>query len=200
MKFVNLRSSAKREDLLDAIKSSGKVNENVKFDEKMGRPAMKVKEKGSTLYVTCELIGGAGGKDNGFLIGTFFLGSLKEKDGESRLRGIILTAPLYHLALIAFCVYFLVQSFIVGGITLVPLLLVGFSYFLYKSEFKKQGIIKRFFARAAKYAEQANLPRRPVRIGDSGEILFGKEKNEPSSESDDLSEAQNTSDTPEEKA
>ena len=127
MKFVNLRSSAKREDLLDAIKSSGKVNENVRFDEKAGRPAIKVKEKGNTLYVTCEMIGGAGGKDNGFLIGTFFLGSLKEKNGESRLRGIILTAPIYHLALIAFCVYFLVQSFVLGGITLVPLLVAGFS-------------------------------------------------------------------------
>ncbi len=194
MKFVNLRSSAKREDLLDAIKSSGKVNENVKFDEKAGRPAIKVKEKGSTLYVTCEMIGGAGGKDNGFLIGTFFLGSLKEKDGKSRLRGIILTAPIYHLALIAFCVYFLVRSFIVGGITLVPLLLVGFSYFLYKSEFKKQGIIKRFFVRAAKYAEQATAPRRPVRISSSGEIVFGEEKNKPSSESDAPGEAQSTSD------
>lgn len=154
MKFVRLRSSAPREQILDALKHSDKVNEHVKFDERRGKPQMKLKEKKKTLYMTCEMIGGPS-KDNGFLVGTFFLGSLRERSGECRLSGIIMTAPLYHLALLAFCVYFLIQSFIIGGITLVPVILALFSLFLFKDEFKKQGIIKRFIGRAVRYAEKS---------------------------------------------
>lgn len=152
MKFVNLRTTASRESIVEAIRSSDKVNERVKFDEKRGRPQMKLRERGSLLYITCEMIGGPS-KDNGFFVGTYFLGTLKEKGGECRLSGITLTAPIYHLALIAFCVYFLIQSFIVGGITLVPIILVAFSLYLFKGEFAKQGIIKRFLGRAVRYAE-----------------------------------------------
>ena len=153
MKFVNMKTTVSRECALDAIRNSQKVNENVKFDERRGRPLIKTKEKGSTLFITCEMIGGPS-KDNGFLIGSFFLGSLKEKAGEARLRGVIMTAPVYHLILIAFCVYFLVQSIIIGGITLVPLMLVPFSLYLFKGEFSKQGIIKRYLGRALRYAER----------------------------------------------
>ncbi len=153
MKFINLKSSASKDALLDAIKNSEKVNERVKFDDKQGRPHIRVKEKKKGgLYITCEMIGGPS-KDNGFIVGTFFWGRLTERDGVSRLRGIILTAPLYHLLLIAFCVYFLIQCFIVGGITLVPVFLALFSLVLFKGEFKKQGIIERFFKRAIRFVE-----------------------------------------------
>lgn len=153
MKFVNLRAAAPREAVMEAIRSSGKVNEHVKFDERYGRPQMKLRERGNTVYVTCEMVGGPT-RDNGFLIGTYFLGRIKEREGECRLSGVITTAPIYHLALIAFCVYFLVQSFIIGGITLVPLILVPFSLYLFKGEFRKQGIIKRYLPRALRYAEE----------------------------------------------
>ena len=153
MKFVRIKSSAQREELLEAMRNSDKVNANVKFDERRGKPVMKLKEKRGTLYMSCEMIGGPS-KDNGFLVGTFFLGKLCERAGECRLSGIIMTAPLYHAALVAFCVYFIIQSFIIGGITLVPVILALFSLFLFKDEFKKQGIIKRFLGRAARYAEK----------------------------------------------
>ena len=152
MKFVSIRSGASRESIIGALRSSDKVNERVKFDERLGKPVMKLKERKRTLFMTCEMIGGPS-KDNGFLIGSFFLGGIKEKNGENHLYGILLTAPLYHLALIAFCVYFIIQSFIIGGITLVPVLLSLFSLLLFKDEFKKQGIMKRFVLRAVRYAE-----------------------------------------------
>lgn len=154
MKFVNLTTDVSREAVLDAIKSSDRVNEKVKFDDGAGRPLMKVKERGETLHITCEMVGGPT-KDNEFLVGSFFLGRLRRVGEETRLRGVILTAPIYHLALIAFCVYFIIQSFIIGGITLVPVMLVPFSLYLFKGEFRKQGIIKRYLARAFKYAERS---------------------------------------------
>lgn len=153
MKFVRLRSTAGKEEILGAIRSSDKVNEHVKFDERRGKPQMRLKEKKNTLFITCEMIGGPS-KDNGFLVGTFFLGRLRERSGECRLSGIIMTAPLYHALLLAFCVYFIIRSFALGGITLVPIILAAFSLFLFKDEFKKQGIIKRFLPRAVRYAEK----------------------------------------------
>ena len=154
MKLVRFSSHASREAILDALSNSEKVNAKVKFDEKRGRPVMHLKEKAGTLKITCEMVGGPS-KDNGFLIGSFFFGGIKEKNGESVVSGIILTAPLYHLLLIGFCIYFLVQSFIVGGITLVPLFGVLFTLILFKDEYKKQGIIKRFIGRALKFSEQS---------------------------------------------
>ncbi len=153
MKFVNIKSSCSREHLYSMLCDSERVNKHVKFDEKTGRPHIKLSERFGLLFMTCEMIGGSG-RDNGFLVGTFFVGKLSSKGDGSRLRGLILTAPLYHLALIGFCIYFLIQSFIVGGITLVPILLVVFNYFLFKDEFKKQGIIKRFAHRAARMADE----------------------------------------------
>ena len=155
MKFVSVKSGASEESILSALKSSDKVNERVKFDEKQGRPVMKLKERGKALYMSCEMVGGPT-KDNGFLIGSFFLGRLTRKGDECRLRGILLTAPIYHLALLAFCAYFAVQAFIVGGIPIVPIIVAAFSLLVFKDEFKKQGIIKRFILRAVRYAEHSS--------------------------------------------
>ena len=154
MKFIKLETTAPREAVLAYLKSSEQVNRGVKFDERRGRPLIKVKDKetSSRLSVTCEMIGGPS-KDNGFIVGTFFVGKLTEKGGVTRLRGIILTAPIYHLMLIAFCIYFLIQSFVVGGFTLVPIFAVAFTVMLFRDEYKKQGIIQRYFARAIRYAE-----------------------------------------------
>ncbi len=156
MKLVNIKTTAKKEVLLDAISNCEVVNRGVKFDEKRGRPLIKVKHKEGSrrLSVSCEMIG-TQGKDNGFIVGTFFAGRITEKNGVTRLSGIILTAPIYHLAVIAFCIYFLIQSFIVGGFTPVPLFVVGFTVMLFKDEYKKQGIIERYFRRAVRYAEKS---------------------------------------------
>ena len=154
MKLVRFKTTVPREEVLAALKSSEKVNRGVKFDEKRGRPLIKVKDKETSdrLSVTCEMIGGPS-KDNGFIVGTFFAGKLTEKNGVTRLSGIILTAPIYHLLLIAFCIYFLIQSFALGGFTIVPIFAVAFTAMLFRDEYKKQGIIHRYFARAIRYSE-----------------------------------------------
>ena len=154
MRFVSLSGDTTSDRLHSAIDNAERVNAGVKFPDGQGRPVMHRKPLGGLTYISCEMVGGSGGKDNGFLIGTFFLGRISEKNGRTRLGGVILTAPIYHLALIAFCIYFLVQSFVVGGITLMPLILVVFTYFLYRSEYKKQGVISRFLRRAMRYAEE----------------------------------------------
>ena len=154
MRLVKYHSRASRDAILDALSSSEQVNARVKFDEKRGRPVMHTKEKRGRLKITCEMVGGPS-KDNGFLIGSFFLGGIKERNGETTVSGIILTAPIYHLLLIGFCIYFLIQSFLVGGITLVPLFGVIFTLILFKDEYKKQGIIKRFIKRAVRFAEES---------------------------------------------
>lgn len=161
MKLVKLKSSASFEAVMDALSNSDRVNARVKFDEKRGRPVMHTKEKNGRLKITCEMVGGPS-KDNGFLIGSFFFGSIKEKDGETSVSGIIMTAPFYHLLLIGFCIYFLVQSFIIGGITLVPLFAVLFTLILFKDEYKKQGIIKRFIKRALRFSEQSAHPSKAL--------------------------------------
>ena len=154
MKLVNVKTTASKDALLRAIGSSEEVNRGVKFDEDRGRPLMKLKNKegSSTLSVTCEMIGGKS-KDNGFIIGTFFFGRITEKNGETRLSGMILTDPIFHLLVIAFCIYCLVQSFILKGFTPMPIFIILFTVMIFRDEYKKQGMIERYLKRAARYAE-----------------------------------------------
>ena len=154
MKFVSIKSSATEKDVVDALGNSEKVNERVQFDERRGRPLMKLKRKKNTLYISCEMIGGPA-KDNGFIIGSFFLGKIKERENGTKIAGILMTAPIYHLVLLGFCVYFAIRSFEVGGIAPLPFIIAGTSLLFFKDEFKKQGIIKRYVHRAVRYAEKA---------------------------------------------
>ena len=148
MKFVNLKVEAPKEQLLTLIRDNERVNKNVRFDEKLGKPNMKVKEKDGRVKVTCELLGRAT-KDNGFLVGSFFWGKIKEKNGTSSLRGIILTAPLYHLILCILFVAFIIQCFRLRGLSVVPIFMVLLDIMMFKTEFKKQGYIQRYLYRAA---------------------------------------------------
>ena len=96
MKLINLRSTKAPEELFNAISDNTFVSDGVKFNDNGTRPHMHVKDKGNgKLKIKCEIMGGPT-KDNGFLEGTYFLGTLKEKNGTTRLRGVILTAPIYH--------------------------------------------------------------------------------------------------------
>ena len=155
MKIVKLESYASRDELLGIIKNSELVNDRVKFDENKGKPLVHVKEKGEWLRIKCEMIGGPT-KDNGFLVGTYFSGKLTEKDGETRLKGYLVTAPIYHAILIGFFVWFVVQCFMVGGFSPVPPLLVLFDVLLFKDEFKKQGYITRYLYRAVRILRGKN--------------------------------------------
>jgi hypothetical protein len=134
------------------IKDSERVNDKVKFDENKGKPLIHVKEKGDRLRIKCEMIGGPT-KDNGFLEGTYFVGKLTEKDGISHLRGILLTAPIYHTILALILAFYVYRCISLGAFNPVPIILLVFSIFMFKSEFEKQGTIERYLMRAFKRAE-----------------------------------------------
>ena len=160
MKFINVEFDAKRDEALQMLRNNERVNENVRFDESRGKPLMKIKEKnGDRISVTCEFIGGPS-KDNGFLVGTYFSGKLTEKNGVTRLKGIILTAPIYHLFMIMLVAVFIIQCFKVKGFSVVPPMLVVFDLFMFKAEFQKQGYIKRYFLRASRRIRESELNSR----------------------------------------
>ena len=152
MKLIRLESTASREAIIDMIKDHERVNDRVRFDEKKGRPRIHVKEKKERLRIKCEMVGGPT-KDNGFLEGTYFVGRLSERDGVTRLSGIILTAPIYHTLLALITLFYVYRSISLGGFNPVPLILLIFSIMMFRSEFEKQGTIERYLHRAFKRVE-----------------------------------------------
>ena len=80
MKFVQIKTRRTPEELLAMLSDNDKVNEKVRFDSKRGTPRMKLKENKQRIRITCELVGGTT-KDNGFLVGTYFGGKIKVKNG-----------------------------------------------------------------------------------------------------------------------
>ena len=152
MKFIRLKTHRTPEELLSMLSDNDKVNENVRFDSKRGTPHMKLKENKQKIRITCELVGGAT-KDNGFLVGTYFSGKIKVKNGETTLTGAILTAPIYHAILAVFVALFIVQCIVVKGFSVIPIFAVLFDILLFKEEFKKQGYIFRYIYRAQRRLE-----------------------------------------------
>ena len=147
MHFINLEFPSGKDEVISHISDNEYVNRNVRFEDGGVKPLMKVKEKNGKIKITCEMLGKPT-KDNGFLVGTYFSGRLSEKDGVTRLKGIITTAPVYHLVMLAFIAVFIYQCIRLGGFSVVPILLVVFSLFMFKDEFKTQGYIKRYLYRA----------------------------------------------------
>ena len=111
------------------------------------KSASLVKEKSEKITVTCEMINRPT-KDNGFLVGTYFKGTLKEKDGITTLKGAIVTAPIYHIVWFSLLCVLIWQCFYHAAISAVPILFVAFEVIMYSQEFRKQGYIKRYFERA----------------------------------------------------
>lgn len=150
MQFVNIDFAASRDEVIELLSDNERVNRNVRFDESRGKPVIRVTEKAKgKVKLSCQMIGGPT-KDNGFIQGTTLRGKLVEKNGVTRLKGIVTTEPVYHLAFLALIVLFIVQCFRLKGISVVPPILVIFDLFMFKNEFKKQGIIKRYLHRAAR--------------------------------------------------
>ena len=156
MQFVNIVSEAAPEELLEIIKDNERTNRQVAFEERLGKPFMHVREgKDGSLKIKCELMGRAT-KDNGFLEGTYFKGKIKSTPDGTKIKGVILTAPIFHSIIILLLAVFIVQCFYMGGFTVVPVLLVIFDIFMFFTEFKKQGLIKRYINRAVR---RVNDPR-----------------------------------------
>lgn len=155
MKFVRLECRVPRDELLGVISNSELVNDRVKFDENKGRPLIHLKTKNERLKIKCEMVGGPT-KDNGFLEGTYFVGKLTERNGVSRLRGIILTAPIYHTFIILLMALFVMRCIQLTAFNPVPIILLLFSVMMFKNEFEKQGTIERYLKRAVKRADKSN--------------------------------------------
>ena len=134
MKIIKLDAKVSREELLETINNYEFVNDKVQFDENKGKPKIHV-------------------KDNGFLEGTYFLGTLKESNSTTQVRGIILTAPIYHTLLALLTAFYVIYSAMHSAFNPVPLILLIFSIFMFKGEFDKQGTIERYLHRAIKRAE-----------------------------------------------
>ena len=153
MKRIRLESALSRDHLLSVIENSELVNDKVKFDENKGRPRMIVKINGDRVRIKCEMIGGPT-KDNGFLEGTYFVGKLTENDGKTTLKGVVLTAPIYHTILALILMIYIYRCITLVAFNPVPIILLIFSLMLFRSEFEKQGTIERYLARAFRKAEE----------------------------------------------
>ncbi|MBO5879985.1 MAG: hypothetical protein J6Q68_05485 [Clostridia bacterium] len=153
MKFVSIKSDSSRDALLKAISDNNFVSENVVYNSKGTKPYMHVKEKNGTVKIKCEIKGGPT-KDNGFIVGTYFRGRIFERDGGSELKGIIVTAPIYHAVIVAFTVFMIWQCIVQQGFNLVIPFIWLFNFILFKSEYKKQGYIQRYLYRAARLLQK----------------------------------------------
>jgi len=147
--FVNYKIGASRDEVMSFMKNSNLVADDDSFKTRKGKANMTVKERGERIKMRCRMIDGPT-KDNGFLEGTTFFGSVKERDGVTRVRGIIVTAPIYHTILIALIALLIIQCIRLEGINPVPIILAAFSIFMFRDEYRKQGMIKRYIFKALK--------------------------------------------------
>ncbi len=152
MKLIKVSSPLSSAVLTDMLKNSELVNQNVKFEKYT--PEMHTRESKSNpkkIRITCEIKNTAT-KDNGFLVGTYFSGKFTEKNGVTRLKGHIATAPIYHTILALILAFFVYRCISLGGINPVPVVLIIFDIFMFWREFKKQGMIERYIYRAFRRA------------------------------------------------
>lgn len=147
MKLVNLKAEAPLEAVADILEKAAKPSDNIKYDEHRGKPTMLPKRRGKRFSVSCRFIGG-NTEDNGHILGTFFIGSLTQKGGSTRLRGVIMTAPHFHIPWIALVIYFLYRLIAEGLFSPIPIILTVFVIFMFKTEYSKQSLIKRYLKRA----------------------------------------------------
>ena len=153
MKFVNLKTSASLTTVAEVLQKTARPSDNSKFDERRGRVTMFPKIIGSRISVSCRFIGG-NTQDNGHILGTFFIGSLKEKSGGAKLFGVIMTAPHFHIPWFALLAYFVYRMVAEGLFSPIPIILSLFALFMFKPEYAKQSMIKRYLKRAFGIAEK----------------------------------------------
>ena len=152
MKFISIRTPLTKDKLIRLLSDNEFVNDGVKFEEKLGKPRMHLKEKGGKIRITCELTGRATKDDSFFLLGTYFKGKVTETEEGTVLKGHITTAPIYHLVWTALVIAFIAQCIRLGGFSVVPICLIAINLFMFWNEYKKQGLIERYIKRAIKRA------------------------------------------------
>ena len=149
MLFVNYKIGAPRDAVYNNLMDSERVECEEKYDTEKGIPKFHLKEYGKFLRIKCEMTGRAT-KDNGFIGGTAFWGRVTEKDGRTCVRGLITTSPIYHLVFLAFFIAIICIGISIGGFSPTAIILLGFDILMFKDEFKKQPLIKRYILRALK--------------------------------------------------
>ncbi len=155
MKLLKFKTPYSREQLIKLLSDNDFVSSGVKFEEKLGKPMMHLKEKNGKIRMTCELTGRATKDDSFFLLGTYFKGTITETEEGSILKGHVITAPIYHLVWLGLVVLFILQCFKVEGFSVVPICLVVINFFMFWNEYKKQGLIERYIKRALRRAAEA---------------------------------------------
>ena len=159
MLFVKYDIHASVEDVIASLKDQDALVEAEKFNTEAGKPKLHIRRSGDRLKLQCEIVNGTTA-DRDFKLGTTFHGKITHNDGVTSIRGIILTAPIYHLILVVLFGYFIYQCISLKGVSIVPICLVVFDVFMFWREFKKQAIIKRFILRALKITYQSTQKRR----------------------------------------
>lgn len=154
MLFVNYDIEAPRELLMSKLLDNDLVVAAENYDLTDGKPKMRIKTKADRIKIRCEMTERPT-KDNGFLEGTYFIGSVKEKDGRTGVKGIILTAPIYHFIFLVLLGIVIYQAVTMAAIPITAIFLVPFDFILFKSELKKQPLIKRYIFRAFKLTFKA---------------------------------------------
>ena len=149
MQLLKFKVPKSKDEIISILSDNDRVNAGRNFDKSKGVPFMKLKTKGDKIRMTCEMQGRAT-RDNGFIVGTYMSARLKEDDGVTTFKGVIWTAPLYHLIIIALFAYFVFQCIKLGGISVYPILIVIMDIMLFYGEFKKQKMIKSYVLRAMK--------------------------------------------------
>ena len=147
-----------KDRLLCLLRDSEFVNDKVKFFDDNRFPRMTLKEKGEKIKLSCEIMGGAK-KDNAFLEGTHLYGRIRDNGESATLKGVILTAPIYHFILLVLMAIFIGQCIYFGGFSVVPICLLIFSLFMFKDEFKKQRLLYNYVLRAKRRADDYKLKR-----------------------------------------
>ena len=149
MLLVNYKIGAPRDTVYKNLFDAERVEREEQYDTSKGIPKFHLKEYGKFLRIKCEMTGRAT-KDNGFIGGTAFWGRVTEKNGKTCVRGLITTSPIYHLAFLAFFIAIICIGISIGGFSLTPIFLLAFDILMFKDEFKKQPLIKRYIFRALK--------------------------------------------------
>ena len=157
MLFVNFKIHAEREEVMSVLRDNTLVVEAEKYDTSNGKPKMHIKEKGEKVKIKCEMTERPS-MDNGLLEGTYFLGKVKQSGDVTKVSGIVMTAPIYHLLFLCLFAFFIFQCISLGGFAPTPIILVIFDVFMFYGEFKKQSLIRRYIFRALKIVYKNKNP------------------------------------------
>lgn len=148
MLIVNEKTKASRDRVLEVF---NKTKDMATGNPKLGKPTIILEEKGEKIRIYCKYINGTS-RDFGKT--TYFIGKLRERNGETRLRGVVVTEPLFHIPFIALLVFFVWRCISLGAFNVVPVCLTAFCILMFRGEYAKQPLIKGHIKRVFKVLER----------------------------------------------